>query len=42
MTGLDHRFDQDESKALFRQSVRRFLAAEAEPHLDRWEASTLR
>ncbi len=38
MTGLDHRFDQDESKALFRQSVRRFLAAEAEPHLDRWEA----
>ncbi|WP_303760507.1 acyl-CoA dehydrogenase family protein [Sphingobium yanoikuyae] len=37
MTGLDHRFDQDESKALFRQSVRRFLAAEAEPHLDRWE-----
>lgn len=38
MTGLDHRFDQDESKVLFRQSVRRFLAAEAEPHLDRWEA----
>ncbi|MBO9526157.1 MAG: acyl-CoA dehydrogenase family protein [Sphingobium yanoikuyae] len=38
MTGLDHRFDQDESKALFRQSVRRFMAAEAEPHLDRWEA----
>jgi len=38
MTGLDHRFDQDESKALFRQSVRRFLSAEAEPHLDRWEA----
>lgn len=38
MTGLDHRFDQDESKALFRQTVRRFLAAEAEPHLNRWEA----
>ena len=38
MTGLDQRFDQDESKVLFRQSVRRFLAAEAEPHLDRWEA----
>ena len=31
------RAGQDESQNLFRESVRRFLAAEAAPHLDRWE-----
>lgn len=37
MLDTARRTGQDESQALFRDSVRRFLAAEGVPHLDRWE-----
>jgi len=37
MLDTTRRTGQDESQALFRESVRRFLAAEGVPHLDRWE-----
>ncbi|WHU02553.1 acyl-CoA dehydrogenase family protein [Sphingomonas sp. NIBR02145] len=37
MLDTARRTGQDESQALFRESVRRFLAAEGVPHLDRWE-----
>ena len=37
MLDTARRTGQDESQVLFRESVRRFLAAEGVPHLDRWE-----
>lgn len=37
MLDTARRTGQDESQALFRESVRRFLATEGVPHLDRWE-----
>ncbi|MBB4841223.1 alkylation response protein AidB-like acyl-CoA dehydrogenase [Sphingomonas kyeonggiensis] len=39
MLDTARRTGQDESQALFRESVRRFLAAEGVPHLDRWEGA---